>query len=426
MANYKVIDADQLDSDLTSVADSIRTKGGTTAALAFPEGFKTAIAAIEIGGGGGGAIVPVSPKAVNFRDYDGTVLYSYTAEEAVALTELPPLPTQPGLVCQEWNWSLSGMQTYVSEYGRCEVGATYITDDGKTRIYVTLPEGHISPMLGVCPNGTVTVDWGDGSTPDTLTGTSTSSVQWTPPHEYEKPGDYVIALTVDGSMGFYGTNYDDRGSAIFSYSPDQNVRNWAYRNYVNRIEIGNGIMQIDRNSFYRCAALQNVTIPKGVNSIGNSAFNYCAALQNVTIPKGVNSASNSYASNCTYLRSVSISEDLKTACVNFAYNLCSDLLSVTIPKGTTSIGTNAFNNCHALSSVTIPSSVASINSQAFASCYGVVAYDFTSHTAVPTLANTNVFTGIASDCVIKVPAALADEWKAATNWSTYASYIVGV
>jgi uridine kinase len=53
-------------------------------------------------------------------------------------------------------------------------------------------------------------------------------------------------------------------------------------------------------------------------------------------------------------------------------------------------------------------------------------YDFTQHTAVPTLANTEAFYNIPADCEIRVPAALADEWKAATNWSTYASKIVGV
>ena len=51
-------------------------------------------------------------------------------------------------------------------------------------------------------------------------------------------------------------------------------------------------------------------------------------------------------------------------------------------------------------------------------------YDFTNHTSVPTLENTNAFTGIPSDCKIKVPESLLEEWKAATNWSTYANKIV--
>jgi hypothetical protein len=53
-------------------------------------------------------------------------------------------------------------------------------------------------------------------------------------------------------------------------------------------------------------------------------------------------------------------------------------------------------------------------------------YDFTKHTVVPTLASTSVFSGIPSDCEIRVPAALYDEWIAATNWSTYAANIVAV
>ena len=74
----------------------------------------------------------------------------------------------------------------------------------------------------------------------------------------------------------------------------------------------------------------------------------------------------------------------------------------------------------------IPNSVANIGEYAFSSCYGMAFLDFTSHTSVPTLANKNAFDSIPSDCEIRVPAALYDEWIAATNWSTYASQIVAV
>ena len=50
MATYKVVDAEQLNADMSSVADSIRTKGGTTDALAWPDGYKTAIGSIPSGG----------------------------------------------------------------------------------------------------------------------------------------------------------------------------------------------------------------------------------------------------------------------------------------------------------------------------------------------------------------------------------------
>ena len=49
MANYKLCDADQLDADLTTVANAIRSKGGTSAKLEFPNGYKSAIEAITTG-----------------------------------------------------------------------------------------------------------------------------------------------------------------------------------------------------------------------------------------------------------------------------------------------------------------------------------------------------------------------------------------
>ena len=53
MALDKLVDSTQLNTDLTAVADAIRTKGGTSASLAFPAGFVSAVQAIETGGGGG-------------------------------------------------------------------------------------------------------------------------------------------------------------------------------------------------------------------------------------------------------------------------------------------------------------------------------------------------------------------------------------
>ena len=51
MSVDKLVDSTQLDADLTSVADAIRTRGGTSASLAFPSGFVSAINAIPSGGG---------------------------------------------------------------------------------------------------------------------------------------------------------------------------------------------------------------------------------------------------------------------------------------------------------------------------------------------------------------------------------------
>lgn len=50
--SMRFVDSIQLDADLTTIANAIRTKGGTSASLAFPNGFVSAVNAIPSGGGG--------------------------------------------------------------------------------------------------------------------------------------------------------------------------------------------------------------------------------------------------------------------------------------------------------------------------------------------------------------------------------------
>ena len=380
-------------TDLTKVASAIRAKGGTSDPLVYPDGFVIAIQAIQTGGG----TTPGSPGDITFYDYDGTIVTSWTLEELATKTALPDYPSHEGLTCQGWNWSLADLKT---TNRKMNVGAMYITDDGKTRIYIRLEEGRTSPMLGVCPNGTVTVDWGDETTPDTLTGTSTTAVKWTPNHAYAAPGEYVIKLTVDGTMGFYGDL--GSGGAILRHSSGNDNRNSVYRNSVQKIEIGNGVTNIRQNAFNTCYSLVSITIPNSITSIGESIFNTCSSLSSITIPNSVTS--------------------IGTA----TFNGCYSLSPITIPDSVTSILQQAFSRCYSLSSITIPDSVASIASSTFYNCYSVAFYDFSNHTSVPTLAGTNAFSNIPADCQIRVPASLVDAWKAATNWSTYADHIVGV
>ena len=392
------------------------------------------------GSGGGGSVVGVSPKAVNFRDYDGTVLHSYTKDEALALTALPELPTRAGLICQEWNWSFEDMQSYVADYGVCEVGATYITDDGKTRLYITIAvEGRMDVPLyfqQTVENG-VTIDWGDGSATETLSGTGNVNTS----HTYASVGEHVISLDVaDGctlSLGHDTSNYCVMGS----------IGN-RYCNMLQKVEVGNGVTSIESYAFSNCYSLVSIIIPNGVTIIDTNTFKACYSLASIIIPNGVTSIESYAFSNCYSLVSIIIPNGVKRIEAYAFYN-CYFLASIVIPNSVTNIEKSVFNNCHSLASIiisngvslikdaafqacyslasiVIPNSVTRIEGSPFISCSGVVFFDFSSHTAVPTLSSSNAFNKTPSDCEIRVPAALVDTWKAATNWSTYADNIVGV
>lgn len=373
-------------------------------------------------GGGGGGVTPAPQKQINFIDYDGTILYSYTKAEIEAMTsqsDLPANPSHDGLTAQGWNWTLAQIKTQLTAMPNVTVwvGQMYVTSSGKTEIDVSMPDGRLSPILTIAVNGTVSVDWGDNTTPDTVTGTSLTTRQAVP-HTYASAGEYTISISVSsGSFTFYCSS-----SYLILRKNTSSVENRVYANCIQKIRIGNGITSFGNYSFSRCCSLSSITIPSAVTSIAASAFYECFSLPAVTIPNNVTSIEGSTFYNCYALSSVTIPNNVTSIGASAFYG-CYSLPAVTIPSGVTSIDSSAFNNCYSLSNITIPSGVTSIGSSAFGSCYGVKEYHVLP-TTVPT-GGADMFKNIVSDCVIYVPSAKLSDYQGASNWATYASYMQG-
>lgn len=97
--------------------------------------------------------------------------------------------------------------------------------------------------------------------------------------------------------------------------------------------------------------------------------------------------------------------------------------TVEITEGITEIVELAFSGCKNLTTVTIPSTVTSIGYGAFEYCAKLTKLTIKA-TNPPTsegdmLDNSN-------NCIIYVPSGSVDAYKAATNWSTYASRIQAI
>ena len=150
----------------TLIEKSITENGEYNASADNADGYSKVT--VDVAGGGSST---TSKKDVNFYDYDGTIVNSYTASEFAELSALPDNPTHEGLTAQGWNWSLADAKNYVASYGKLEIGQMYVTSDGKTRLYITLTEGRISPVLQLYlnENSELDIDWGDGSTHSTFT-----------------------------------------------------------------------------------------------------------------------------------------------------------------------------------------------------------------------------------------------------------------
>lgn len=319
-------------------------------------------------------------------------------------------------------------------------------NDGNTHIWISLPEGKTSPMLGVCVDGTVTVDWGDGSEPYVLTGTSKLTQKYTPTHEYGKKGNYVITLTVDGEMVISGYNGITGGTHLLRYSTNGDCRNAMYANAIQKAEIGNGTI-IGGNAFIYCYGLTDVLIHDGVTSIGNTAFQYCRNLKSIVIPDSVVTIGNYAFDSCYKLATVTLPKAVDTI-GEYVFQHCYSLTTIKMPDTVTSMGAAIFHSCYMLSDVTIPygptklhstftkchslkhsiipNSVTTVGHYSFSECYSMECLDFSNYESVPTLESSTPFNTSYPRYEILVPAALYDEWIAATNWTKYASYIKAV
>lgn len=85
------------------------------------------------GGSGGSTDDELKRNDVNFFDYDGTLLYSYSWDEAKELTKLPALPVHDGLEVREWNYTLEDIREQGTEntIGKADVGACVYDGEGE-------------------------------------------------------------------------------------------------------------------------------------------------------------------------------------------------------------------------------------------------------------------------------------------------------
>lgn len=410
----------------------------------------------------GGGVVEAPMKDVNFYDYDGTRLYSYTAQEFLALSAMPANPTHSGLTAQGWNWTLADAKDQVNAAGGVDIGQMYITDDGKTRLYVHLEAGELSPCCVFAINGTATIDWGDGSTTSRVSGTSISTTKSTQ-HTYQSAGEYVIQISVTGQMSILGdtsTSYGSYSSLLSLNNTTQVNKNRVYSSSIRKIELGSNVT-IGEYAFYFCTNLETVTIPQGITelsdysfydcaikvliapsgltSIGGQAFGNCRSLHSIMLPKSVTTITRTAFANlgarcdatvvCAYQDMFYSSAALSrvflipnaTSIPQKAFSFCFALQKIRIPNGVTSISNNAFDQTPTLANIVIAATVDSIGSQAFNKCYGLGEIHFLGSTP-PTVANSNAWTDLPTTCKIYVPAGSLSAFTSATNYPSASTY----
>ena len=306
----------------------------------------------------------------------------------------------------------SGTKTLLTSGKYCESDITVayakpqtpeFIKDGKTRIYIDLMEGYTSPYLCFSINGTAVIDWGDGSSTNTVTGTDTASNKGKfTQHIYQNAGKYVITITITGSLYFHGGSYGSY--ALVTSNTKTNTASTPYRCAIQKLEIGTNA-NCGANAFRGCAELRSAYVHSPSSEFDSNAFYNCVGLNEIIMPSSSTASFGTYAFYGVMLREL-------------------EFWSLTTIPG------NIFRNCTRLIRVVVSPTISAISAEAFRNCSSLRELYFQS-TTPPAVDNSNAWTDLFSECNIFVPyrdtnslteGEVMEAYLSATNYPSSSTY----
>lgn len=192
------------------------------------------------------------------------------------------------------------------------------------------------------------------------------------------------------------------------------------------------VKHISKQAFQSSNSLASVDFPK-VESIEDMAFSSCKLLEEINMPnleRTIFDVTGSTFGTCTALSSVYFPKLIEIS--NNCFQYCENLTDVKFPS-VEIVGTRAFTQCTKLRSIEFQKMI-SLPSRLFYHCYSLKVVILRSETmcaldATDAFGNCYHFLGTVNvtynpdglkDGYIYVPKAIIEDYKAATNWSTYA------
>ena len=370
-------------TELTGIANAIRSKGGTSASLTFPSGFVSAISAIS---GGGSAVLGSKSISEN-----GTYLASAD--------------------------NLDGFDQVVVDV---QGGVT--------------PSGSIS----ISQNGTYDVSSFANAVVDVPSGGSGGD-------NWKICAGVMSGTIIDTELSYIGSSAQVSNLYITGVNLSvETVSNSAFQTCKNlSFAILPNCTLISDYAFNGCEELKSVSAPH-CEKVGRAALGYCEKLSEISLPAcsifststfiGCSMLQSAYLPSCERVEAsmfttcselVSVSLPECKIVLSSAFTSCYKLPSINLPK-CERIDGSAFYRCFSLSTIHIGNlnSVSGIKAGAFLSCSALMSV-YILGSMVGELATIGAFNGtpIRNSTLtgnygsIIVPASLVDAYKSADVWS---------
>jgi len=206
--------------------------------------------------------------------------------------------------------------------------------------------------------------------------------------------DYYNKLTISG---------ENIAIPDFSYSVSAP---WEkYSDYIETINIANGITVIGSFSFHGLDNLTEITLPDSATTIKSNALCECDLIESVTITKGVSDIENGAFYDCNSLENINVdplntvyeSENgivyTKNKASLIQYPSGKEERSYNMPSSVNYIASMAFHNCIALESITVSSALTKLENDTFKGC------DYIRSVSIP-VSITTIGESCFNDCTV--------------------------
>lgn len=193
----------------------------------------------------------------------------------------------------------------------------------------------------------------------------------------QKSGDKLEKLVVDYALKKTNGSRKDLDGVYYS----KNGRHvlMASKGISGKYTVCEGVREIDADSFWGCAYLEEIVLPDGLEKIGHEAFGKCISLREIVIPEslrdmGINPFIGLHNINVVS-KSPYITCDGKAVYADGGKQLVSfisDDCEFIVPEGVESIGEKAFSGKSHLQRIVLPNTLKVIDDEAFFDCDALI------------------------------------------------------
>ena len=180
------------------------------------------------------------------------------------------------------------------------------------------------------------------------------------------------------------------------------------------------VTRLGNYCFNGCSNINITKLPQNQCTFGTSMFTN-SGIKSAQIPAWMTSVPDFFLTGCKKLETVTFAQNSQVTSIGRSFvSDCPLVQQIVLPEGVQTIGEKLGNNCSSLTLIDLPSTVTSVGQ--YSSSGNVTTFICRAITP-PTLTRTITINGNGK---IYVPDQSIADYKAASNWSTHSSKIVGI